>query len=242
MSIPLLEVNNLSYAYQNELIVDDLSFSLQKGEIATILGSSGSGKTTLLKLIAGLLPYQKGRVQIAGEPSPIGKVDFMMQEDLLLPWRSVIRNVTLVSELGPAPLSFSDLKSQAAELLAEVGLANCEDLFPWQLSGGMRQRASLARALMQKRALLLLDEPFGPLDVSIREQMYALLREIGLRHQMTMLMVTHDFRDALILSDHLFFFKNGTFAFHWSITDDLRKNHTASSHLLEDVRQAFIHP
>ena len=197
----MLNINNVSFSYGSSTILKDVSMSLKTGEIGTLIGASGSGKSTLFKLLAGLLSPQTGVLSIGGKPQPesYAYVTYMMQEDLLLPWRNVYRNVSLMAELGKTPLNKHSLHSNVLSLLAETEMSGYEEFFPDQLSGGMRQRVALARALMQKRPLLLLDEPFGALDAILREQMYKLLRKIQSKHSTTMLMVTHDFRDALAL-------------------------------------------
>lgn len=220
-------------------ILKNISFALEKGEVATLIGASGSGKTTLFKVLTGLLMPQHGDVHVAGLglPEASSQVAYMMQEDLLLPWRTVLKNLTLPSELGGNPKLFPDIVEEARKLLREVDLEHSADMLPEQLSGGMRQRVSLARALLQKRPLLLLDEPFCSLDVALREQMYDLLRQIKDRFGTTMLMVTHDFRDALSLSDRIFFLSNGSLVHEWRVPEKLRVDPIQTGLLLEEMRR-----
>ncbi len=238
----MLVLDQIQFKYSNRNILDDVSFSLKKGEIGTLIGSSGSGKTTLFKILTGLLKPSSGNLSIA--QNEIGKHDHpvacMMQEDLLLPWRTILKNLTLLSELGKKPFYNDELINEAKIILEEMGLSHCEKLFPHELSLGMKQRISLARALLQKRPVLLLDEPFASLDVALREQMYVLLREIQKKCQTTMLMVTHDFRDALSLSDHIFFLSEGRIKKKWEISDRLRNDPSASGIFLNELRQAMI--
>lgn len=198
----MLDIQDLTFDYvleeRTRRIFYKTSLSLKKGEIVSLVGASGSGKTTLFRLITGLLKGQEGEILIEGGVNPL-LATYLPQEDLLLPWRSVIDNLLLIYELEKKPLD----RGKAREMLERVGLSGCEELYPQELSGGMRQRVALARALLQNRPLLLLDEPFGSLDVIIREELYHLLREICLSKGITLLFITHDFRDALHLSDRL---------------------------------------
>lgn len=234
----MIEASNISFSYKTKKILQNLSFHVNPGEIVAIIGTSGSGKTTLLKLLAGLLNENSGEVFIAGQPESVRMryVAYMMQEDLLLPWRSVLDNITLAAEIGPTGIPKNELQASALQLLHEVGMDGCEKMNPNQLSGGMRQRVALARALMQKRPLLFLDEPFGSLDVSLREQLYGLLRDVQKRRYLTLLLVTHDFRDALSLADRILLLSNGSFVQEWSVTPEVRNNPFAAAVLLEDLR------
>lgn len=236
-----LEIKNVSFSYENKAILKDVSFSLKKGQIGTLIGASGSGKSTLFKMLTGLLSPQTGDIIIENLRLPQGydQVAYMMQQDLLLPWRTVLGNVQLVAELGPK----EDLKKaeeQAINLLTDLGLKDDLYSYPDELSGGMRQRVSLARALLKQRPILLLDEPFGALDAGLREQMYQLLRRIKERYHITILMVTHDFHDALSLSDHLFLLADGLIQQEWTITSSLRQDFHHMGCLQEDLRRLLL--
>lgn len=215
----MLSVQNVSFSYEKRSILKDLSLFLEAGQIGTLIGSSGSGKSTLFKLLTGLCQPHGGVISINGDLKPQQNVAYMTQEDLLLPWRNVLSNVTLCMELGKAAKDPSTLREEALTLLSELGLADYAHHFPDQLSGGMRQRVSLARALVQKRPLLLLDEPFAALDVILREHMYEILRGIRQKYGTTILMVTHDFRDALSLSDKIYLLSNGKISHEWTTSD-----------------------
>lgn len=227
--------------YEGRALLQKLSFSLLKGEIATLIGASGSGKTTLLKLITGILKPECGTISVADQPLPTvqSHVAYMMQEDMLLPWRNVLQNMTITAELGRRRASLKSLYEEARQLCQEVELTGCEEMYPNELSGGMRQRVALARALLLKRPLLLLDEPFGSLDVSLREQMYLLLRRIQQKYGTTILMVTHDFRDALSLSDRILLLSNQTISKEWTIHPSMRHDPHAEGVLLREMRQAL---
>jgi len=237
----MLKISNLCFSYEGKKILQNLSLSLRKGESAALIGASGSGKSTLFKVLTGLLALQSGSIEIEGKPL-IEKQDliaYMMQEDLLLPWRSVIRNMTLSAELGATSTPLQKLKEEAYVLLDSLGLAGSAELFPEELSGGMRQRVSLARALILNRPVLLLDEPFGSLDVVLREQIYTFLRAIQKKAKTTILMVTHDFRDALALADHVFLLRQGRIAHQWRILEEEREDPESSGRLLHEIRQAL---
>ena len=214
-------VDNLSFGYGKLPLLQDLSLSLKAGEIVTLIGLSGSGKTTLLKLISGLLSVSNDTITLCNDYHPKARqhVAYMMQQDLLLPWRTVLENVTLAAEMGH---SNRNVQTEALHILGLVGMSDCAHLYPEELSGGMHQRVSLARTLLQKRPILLLDEPFAALDVLLREQLYLLLRQIRDRYGLTILLVTHDFRDALVLSDRILMLAKGKIDQEWSIPADQR--------------------
>lgn len=238
---PILKVNGLSFSYQQSLVLNQLSFSLEQGEIAAVIGVSGSGKTTLFKLITGMLDPLQGSITInnLAIPQAQNQVAYMTQEDLLLPWRTVLRNMTLTSELGKQPLPSQDLYAEANKLLDSLGLSGCGEYYPDQLSGGMRQRISLARALLLKRPLLLLDEPFGSLDVILRDQMYALLRKIHDDSKTSMLLITHDFRDALSLADRIVLMAGGKLSREWKGLKMIREDPMALAQIQGELKSAL---
>lgn len=232
----MLSVKNLVFSYKDTPVFKNLSFSLNEGEIASFIGTSGSGKTTLFKLLTGIHQPHHGDIAIDGVTQPA----YMTQKDLLLPWRTVLENITLTFELGKQKHCLKKSLNEAMELIEEVGLQGYEHKFPEELSGGMRQRVSLARALMQKSPLLLLDEPFASLDIQLREQMYALLKTIHKNHNTTILLITHDFRDAISLSDHIFLLANGRVTKQWQIEPTSRTCPAKMGSLHEDLRQSIL--
>ncbi|WP_291961439.1 ABC transporter ATP-binding protein [Chelatococcus sp.] len=181
----------------------DIDLEIARGEFVSIVGPSGCGKSTLLRLIAGLMPTSGGQISVAGKPvnQPITDVGIVFQKPVLLEWRSVIDNLLLQPELrGLDPAAYRD---RAIDLLAAVGLNGFEDVYPRQLSGGMQQRASIARALIHDPSLLLMDEPLGALDALTREQVRVDLEELWLATGKTVLFITHSIDEAVLLSDRV---------------------------------------
>ena len=178
-----------------------LTFDIRAGEFLSIVGPSGCGKSTLLKLVAGLLPASSGEIVLGGArvEGPPENVGIVFQSPVLLAWRSVLDNVMLQIEMrGLDQRSFLD---QAKALLRMVGLEGFERKYPWQLSGGMQQRAAICRALVHDPAVLLMDEPFGALDAMTREQMNLELQRIWQESGKTVILVTHSIPEAVFLGD-----------------------------------------
>jgi NitT/TauT family transport system ATP-binding protein len=206
----MLQIEDLHFSYGPKKVLSGLSLSVKKGEIVSLIGISGSGKTTLFRLIAGHLVPEAGKI------TGIDSITYMQQEDLLLPWRDTLSNLTLLNELGKERGKFTE---DPFALLAKVGLKGCERMYPHELSGGMRSRLSLARSLLQGRPLLLLDEPFGSLDVIIREGLYDLVATSCKNENKGVLLVTHDFRDALSLSDRILVLSEGKISAEFQVKE-----------------------
>jgi len=198
-----LEVKGVSQQYKNELILADISFGLRKNEFVSIIGPSGCGKSTLFNVIAGLQLPLAGEVLLDGAPvtGVTGKVGYMHQKDLLLPWRNVLSNVIMPLELQG--VKKQEALAQAKELLPLFGLDGHEKKYPSQLSGGMRQRASLMRAYMLSKEVMLLDEPFGGLDAITKAAMQDYLLKVLVKMNRTILFITHDIDEAIFLSDRI---------------------------------------
>ncbi|MER2599923.1 MAG: ABC transporter ATP-binding protein [Caldilineales bacterium] len=181
----------------------DTSFEVAAGEFICVVGPSGCGKTTLLRILGGLLEPTRGEVLLKGHPlrGPRPEIGYVFQHANLMPWRSVLRNVALPLELQHRPAG--DIAAQARAALALVGLQGFEHSYPRQLSGGMAQRAALARTLVHAPELLLLDEPFGALDAISRERMNLELFNIRRAYAYTAVMVTHSISEAVFLADRV---------------------------------------
>ncbi len=173
------------------------------GEFVSIVGPSGCGKSTLLRLVAGLLAPSEGRVEVLGRAvsGPVTELGIVFQSPVLLDWRSLLDNVLAQVELRGHPTAA--YRQRAIDLLAAVGLAGFEDRYPHELSGGMRQRAQIVRALIHDPPLLLMDEPFGALDALTREQMRIDLEALWLAQPKTVLFITHSIDEAVLLSDRV---------------------------------------
>jgi ABC-type nitrate/sulfonate/bicarbonate transport system ATPase subunit len=186
-------------------VLRNLSFEVRLGEIVAILGPSGSGKTTLLNIAACLTTPDRGGVFILGqELGPAvdwNRVGYMFQDDRLLPWRAAIGNVALALEASDMPAAERHRRAQRG--LALVGLADFTDAFPHQLSGGMRSRVALARSLVGEPDILLMDEPFSRLDAQTRTMMHNELLQIHARRGMSIVCVTHDVEEAVVLADRV---------------------------------------
>jgi NitT/TauT family transport system ATP-binding protein len=185
------------------LALDDVSFDVREGELVTIVGPSGCGKSTLLHIMAGVLERSAGDILLRGEPiaGPRRDVGVVFQEPLLLPWRTVLDNILLPIEVhGLKP---SDYRARAEELLALTRLEGFAGKYPHELSGGMQQRVSIARALVHDPAILLMDEPFGALDAMTRERMNLDLMRIQASSGKTVLLITHSIPEAVLLGDRV---------------------------------------
>jgi NitT/TauT family transport system ATP-binding protein len=201
MSNPILTVSDLTVVFPDNngglRALDDVSFEVCPQEFICVLGPSGSGKTTLLRVLAGLLAPGAGEVNFGDHQQP--RIGMAFQQSNLMPWRTVLENVKLPLELAGA----ADAESRAREWIELVGLSGFEDNWPRDLSGGMAQRAALARALIHDPDLLLLDEPFGSLDALTRERMWTELSRIWQAKQKTVVMVTHSINESLFLADRV---------------------------------------
>lgn len=180
-----------------------ISLSVCEGEFVCIVGPSGCGKTTLLRILGGLLPPERGEVHLAGQPltGPRREIGYVFQHANLMPWRTVLRNVALPLELQGTPKE--ETLRRARQALALVGLQGFEEAYPRQLSGGMAQRAALARTLVHQPTLLLLDEPFAALDAITRERMNLEMQRLREAVPYTAVMVTHSINEAVFLADRV---------------------------------------
>ena len=185
----------------NALVGMDLE--VRTGELVSVVGPSGCGKSTLLRIVAGLLPYSSGTVEVGGKPvaGPQTDLGIVFQNPVLLDWRNVLDNVLIQLELRG--IDANQYRDQARQLLADVGLADFHDRRPRELSGGMRQRVAIVRALIHNPTLLMMDEPFGALDALTREQMRIDLEKLWLQQRHTLIFVTHGIAEAVALADRV---------------------------------------
>ncbi|MFD1318016.1 ABC transporter ATP-binding protein [Loigolactobacillus zhaoyuanensis] len=197
---PLLTLEQVGKKYANKIALHDVNFNIYPGEFVALVGMSGGGKSTILRLIAQLEQPTGGRIKFHDETTT---VRVMFQNDRLLPWMTNLENISFNSKNKVQ-------QKRAQAMLNEVGLAEFADSYPNQLSGGQKQRLALARALMAKPKLLLLDEPLGALDALTRRKMQAFIADICAKQQLTTLLITHDVDEAARMADRVFVVKDGT--------------------------------
>ena len=212
-----VDFQNVWLAYNEELLaqnhfaVEDINLQVKQGEFIAIVGPSGCGKSTFMKLTTGLKMPSKGQILVDGQPvtGPLKISGMAFQASSLLPWRTTLDNVLLPLEIvEPYRSNFKEKRAEyverARKLLNTVGLGGYEDKFPWQLSGGMQQRASICRALIHEPKMLLLDEPFGALDAFTREELWCILRDLWTEQKFNVILVTHDLRESVFLADTVY--------------------------------------
>jgi len=204
MGEPFIHLGGIRKTYRTRgsefLAVSEATFDVEAGELVSLVGPSGCGKTTLLKILAGLHPHDAGTLRMGSPEQPFDPsrdIGMVFQQPLLLKWRRVIDNVLLPAEILGLPLAQS--RERARDLLALVGLSGAEDKYPYELSGGMQQRAAIARALIHDPRLILMDEPFGALDALTREKMNLELLRIWSEARKTIIFVTHGITEAVFL-------------------------------------------
>ena len=212
-----VDFKNVWLAYNDELLaqshfaVEDISLQMGQGDFIAIVGPSGCGKSTFMKLATGLKMPSRGSIHIDGSPvtGPLKISGMAFQAPSLLPWRTTLDNVLLPLEIvEPYRSNFKrkrkEYEEKARNLLNSVGLIGYADKFPWQLSGGMQQRASICRALVHEPKMLLLDEPFGALDAFTREELWCALRDLHAAQKFNVILVTHDLRESVFLADKVY--------------------------------------
>ena len=212
-----VDFSNVWLAYNEEFLakkqfaVEAIDLKVKQGEFIAIVGPSGCGKSTFMKLATGLKMPSIGKILIDGQPvtGPLKISGMAFQASSLLPWRTTLDNVLLPLEIvEPFRSNFKakrkEYEARALQLLESVGLAGYGDKFPWQLSGGMQQRASICRALVHEPKMLLLDEPFGALDAFTREELWCILRDLWAVQKFNVILVTHDLRESVFLADTVY--------------------------------------
>jgi len=197
------------------LALQNATMKVDSGEFVAVVGPSGCGKSTLMKVITGLWPPTAGGVIVNGKEvdKPLSITGMAFQNPTLLPWRTALDNVMLPLEIAEPHASQmrrqrAMYETKARDLLALVGLKGFEDKFPWELSGGMQQRTSICRALIHDPSLLMLDEPFGALDMFTREELWLAMQELWMARRPTVVLVTHDLREAVFLADRILVMSN----------------------------------
>lgn len=206
----LIEIKGVTHAYATASgplpVLDGLDVSVPEGTFAAVVGPSGCGKSTLTRLVAGLMKPDEGEVWLHGEQvkGPRKTVGMAFQNPVLLEWRTIIQNVILPLEIVAPSMSQKDREARAMELLEMVGLIGFEHKRPSELSGGMRQRASLCRSLVHKPEVLIMDEPFGALDAFTREDLWQTMRDLRRAEPFTAVLITHDLRESVFLGDQVF--------------------------------------
>ena len=213
---PFVALERVSVTYGHSVqrqvkALDETDLKLAKGDFIALVGPSGCGKSTILKLVTGLLTASSGYVFVAGREvgaEPV-RVGMAFQNPTLLPWLTLLDNVMLPLKIVPPfrqdyrAKRRNEYRDRVQALLAQVGLAGFSNKFPWQLSGGMLQRASLCRALIHEPQLLMLDEPFGALDQFTREELWGVMQDLWITHRPTVLLVTHDLKEAGFLANRI---------------------------------------
>jgi ABC-type nitrate/sulfonate/bicarbonate transport system ATPase subunit len=204
MRMKKLEVNHISKCFDGKPILQDISITLNQGELVSLLGVSGGGKTTLFNIIAGLLPPDEGNVILNGKDitNQPGQISYMMQKDLLLPYRTIEDNAALPLLLKG--VNKRDARTQVSPLFAQFGLEGTQKKYPAQLSGGMRQRAALLRTYLFSQDVALLDEPFSALDTLTKRSIHQWYLDVMEKIQLTTLFITHDIDEAILLSDRIY--------------------------------------
>ena len=242
-----ISVEGLRKSFGGLLVLDGVTFTVDRGELCCVLGPSGCGKTTLLRIIAGLLGFDSGRVVVEGVEVRPGRrayceVGVVFQEPRLLKWRTVRENVRLGLELRKGRLSAED-EVAVDECLKLVGLDGYADAYPHELSGGMRQRVALARALAVKPRVLLMDEPLTGLDVRARRELQDEILRVWRREGLTVLFVTHDLREAIYLAEKIVVFSDKPTKVKAVVPVDLPRprdlSDPACARLEEEVRGLF---
>ncbi|HEY1230368.1 MAG TPA: ABC transporter ATP-binding protein [Ramlibacter sp.] len=217
MSAPFVDFRDVWLAYNDDLLarndfaVEAIDLQVRQGEFIAIVGPSGCGKSTFMKLATGLKAPSRGTIRVDGQPvtGPVKISGMAFQAPALLPWRTTVDNVLLPLEIvephrSQFKLRRAEYEQRARTLLQKVGLGGYEDKFPWQLSGGMQQRASICRALIHEPKMLLLDEPFGALDAFTREELWCILRDLWTERRFNVILVTHDLRESVFLADTVY--------------------------------------
>ncbi|OOY25374.1 nitrate/sulfonate/bicarbonate ABC transporter ATP-binding protein [Thioclava sediminum] len=228
----LIDIRGVTHAYQTKHgplpVLDHLDIRVPQGEFCAVVGPSGCGKSTLTRLVAGLMKPDQGEVWLHGEKvtSPRKTVGMAFQNPVMLEWRSIIENVMLPLEIVAPGMAKSEKIARAEHLLEMVGLKGFETKRPSELSGGMRQRASLCRAIVHKPDVLIMDEPFGALDNFTREDLWQTMRDLRAAEPFTAVLITHDLRESVFLGDQVIVLSGRPAHTQYVLDVDLPKDRT----------------
>lgn len=192
----VISIKNVTKSFDSEIILKDISLDVRAGEFVSILGPSGCGKSTLFNIITGLIDCDSGEINVSGD------MGYMQQKDLLLPWKTVIKNVVLPLDIKG--MNKKESREKAEKYIEVMGLKGYENKYPYELSGGMRQRASFLRTFLSSEEIMLLDEPFGALDSITKGNMQKWLLEMKDMLNRTIVFITHDIEEAIFLSDSVY--------------------------------------
>lgn len=233
-----LKVEDFSKSFENVSILSGINFSVSKGEFVCIVGSSGCGKSTLLRAISGLDTKYGGRITVDKKEvkKPTKSIGYIFQENRLFPWLNVEENVNFALDKG----SKGEKKKKTDETIKMVGLENAKNQYPKTLSGGMAQRANIARTLVNKPDILLLDEPFGALDAFTKINLQEKLCEIRSAEGTTMIMVTHDIEEAVYLADRIIILDKDSKAIKKIIEVELPRPRDRNSNYFNDLRKKIF--
>jgi NitT/TauT family transport system ATP-binding protein len=223
-------LNDVAKAYGSGrraiVAIESITLDIKRGEFVSILGPSGCGKSTLLMMMAGLVPPTRGSIEVDARPvmKPLTDIGIAFQQDLLFDWRTALGNVMLQADIRG--LDRTSARTKALALLERVGLKGFENRHPWELSGGMRQRVAICRALLHDASILLMDEPFGALDALTRDQMNLHLQTLWMDTRPTAVMVTHSISESVFLSDRVIVLSNRPSRFAFELSIGLRRPRT----------------
>ncbi|KOF57574.1 ABC transporter ATP-binding protein [Clostridium sp. DMHC 10] len=192
----VISLKNITKSFDDNIILKDISIDVNRGEFVSILGPSGCGKSTLFNIITGLTNMDSGNISVFGD------IGYMQQKDLLLPWKTIMENVVLPLDIKG--LNKKSSRSKAAKYIELMGLSGYENKYPYELSGGMKQRASFLRTFLSSEEIMLLDEPFGALDSITRENLQKWILDMKKAVERTILFITHDIEEAVFLSDSIY--------------------------------------
>ncbi|MBB5516139.1 NitT/TauT family transport system ATP-binding protein [Rubricella aquisinus] len=231
----LIDIKGVSHAYQTAAgplpVLDGLNMAVPEGEFCAVVGPSGCGKSTLTRLVAGLMKPDTGEVWLHGElvKSPRKTVGMAFQNPVLLEWRTILQNVILPLEIVAPSMPKAQKEARAHELLDLVGLNGFANKRPSELSGGMRQRASLCRSIVHKPDVLIMDEPFGALDAFTREDLWQTMRDLRAQEPFTAVLITHDLRESVFLGDQVIVMSGRPAHAQYTLKVDLPADRTIES-------------